>query len=460
MISRIKNGKLQLQMINMLMQIVFVFFSIFFSIYVYSISNDLNLILSYNLFSSLVTILMGFIIVKFVKTRHYNILYRSSFLLSIISIALIFTINKTTIYMVFIVEFFYTLTSLCFYLPHEVAVMNKNNRTNLVSFVGISNILSLVASVLSPFISGVIIDYISYFTLFGIIILLTTICFVLSFWVRNAFWETPKIKMSNMFKGVFKIKRVKATLIAHGLNKFASGSVIEFLLPILLFLKVGTNFSVGFYAAIATLVGGIMLIIYLALFKYKNSWLITAVVLQIVCATILITWTSPIAFFIYYFINSAFKKIIAHRASWSVYSAIENTQYEIYKKEYWYVFNVCVESFKIIAFLLTFLIYNLWQNEIILSIIILGFTVMQLVPSILFIKADKMFEQEESVLKDESFKSKKSIVFDVFFNFFAKKVHFYKPFIKFSFLSQIFISGCFSKYTFKSLSLIKPYILF
>lgn len=95
--------------------------------YVYDISKDLNIIILYTLVNAIAFYLTILVLYKFLNKRMLFILYKLSFIMSLISIALTYTISESKIYMVFITQIFLTLTHICYYLPHEAATCKENN---------------------------------------------------------------------------------------------------------------------------------------------------------------------------------------------------------------------------------------------------------------------------------------------------------------------------------------------
>lgn len=386
--------KLCLIFINMFMQMIFVFFDIFFSIYIYDMSKNINFVLGYNLFSCVFVTVVEIVVVKLLSSKNFNILYRLSFVLALASIGLVFTINSSMMYMVFIVQAVYCITKIFYYLPHEVATMNYNNKKSIVRFLGGSQMLSLLASILSPFISGFIIDYISYYILFAVIAVLSCICFGLSFGVKQGYVESPKIKYREFFKGVHKIKRVRMTYIAYGLYKFSQNSIVDTLLPVLLFMKVGTNFSVGLYSALAAVASGLALLAYLSVYKIKDIIFIISTIMIVAASVLLTAWTSIIGFFIYYFVLKCGRKVLSHRITQDIYTCTEGTAFWEYKKQNHLTFNLYDHTLKTLAYLIAFLVYNTIPSVTTLSILILCLTLVQIISSALFVKAGKLYDQE------------------------------------------------------------------
>ena len=66
-----------------------VFFSLFFNIYILKIvNNDMNFILKYTIYSVFLSVILEYILLKIINSKNAGIIYRSSFVLSAISIFL------------------------------------------------------------------------------------------------------------------------------------------------------------------------------------------------------------------------------------------------------------------------------------------------------------------------------------------------------------------------------------
>ena len=164
--------------INTIMIVFFIFFEIFFGIYVYNISKNINLVLCYNIFKLISSISIILVLYKIATRKKLIILYRLSFVFAFLSILISLFISPEMLFMIFIAQFFLAITEAFYYLPYEVAIMNKNSKRQMFSFISILSAFSLFVSTLSPFLSGLIIDVSSYIVLFAILILLVVMCFI------------------------------------------------------------------------------------------------------------------------------------------------------------------------------------------------------------------------------------------------------------------------------------------
>ncbi len=380
--------------ISTLIQMIFTFFEIFFSIYVYDISNNLNIIICYTIINAFVFSFGVIVLYKYLNKKLLSSLYKLSFLMSLICIALTFTISSNTIYMIFITQAFLKITHIFYYLPHEVATMNSNKKSQMSKFLGISSTLSLISGFLSPFISGIIIDYSSYYIIFSILFVLALICFILSFNVEIVKNDTQKYGLINFIKQSHKNKGIKIGYLSHMFYKLSADGIASSFLSLLIFLKTGTNFSVGLYSALASVISGVALIIYCYFNQNKSLTMIINTIIQVVVSFIIIIWSSIIVFFIYYFIKKITSKIISNGINSTVFSIVHNTELEQCKIENFCVYNFYHHIGTVIACLIGLFVYNIMNNTLSITILLAVFSSSQIISTILLNKCDKILAHQ------------------------------------------------------------------
>lgn len=384
-----ENERKCLLAINLLVQIIFAFFDIFFGIYVYDLSNNLNIIIYYTLINSVSFYLILLILYRFINQKLLSVLYKCSFVMSLIAIALTFTISATRIYMVFIVQIFLKLTHVCYYLPHEVATMNKNSKNHMKKFLGLSSTLSLIAGFISPFVSGLMIDYASYYIVFGVLLVLTVIAFILSFYIKIEKDQVAPYGLIKFAKEVRQVKGATVGYLSYLFYNLCNDGIVASFLPILIFLRTGTNFSVGIYSAVASALSGITLIIYCYFSKNKRlaMWLCT--IFQLATAILIIVWNNIVVFFIYYFVKKITTKILHNGINECVFTILHNTPLAPYKTENYYTYNFYHYLGIIIACGISLIVYNLANNVISITILLAAFSLTQIISTLLLNKSEQ-----------------------------------------------------------------------
>lgn len=304
-----------------------------------------------------------------------------------IAIALTFTISTSRIYMVFITQAFYYITRVAYYLPHEVAIMNSNKRKQMGKFVGINNSLILIAICLGSLVSGFISDY-SYFIIFAMLLMLSVGCILLSFSVNIVKEDMGKYGLTKFIKATYKVPKTRYAYISNLFFNLCNDGVVASFLPILIFMRTGTNFSVGIYSALANLVAGIVLILYCYFCKNKKLAMWLSTIFQVLVSISIIIWNSIVVFFIYYFVKMIALKIIKNGLNQTLFSAVHNTVLEPYKAENYYTYNLYNYIGKLTACIVSLIVYNIMHNVVAIAILLAGFSLTQIFGTILLNKSD------------------------------------------------------------------------
>ena len=324
-----------------------------------------------------------------------------SFVLAIVSTGLVFAISAERLYMVFVTQFFYALTFSFHYLPQDIAIMDKNSSSQMNKYYGLNAALTLIVATLSPFISGYLMQYCSYYILLIVVIICAAICFVFSFNIKNFCKSEQRMNFKKYFVEVNKIKPVRIGFWAYGLFKFSQCGVIDIILSILILIKTGGSFSVGLYSALATLLSGVILILYVYFCKRKKFAIWICTILLSLSSILLIFWSELICFFIYFFVKKISFQILRNSIFSNVFTCTNGTnlgQFRIAQRMLCCVYN---RPLVILSYCLALLIYNFVSNEISLSIILVALTLTQIISTSLFVLSEKQkcsfVEQEKQI---------------------------------------------------------------
>lgn len=376
--------------ISVLMQFIFAFFSLFFGVFVYEISQNLNIVISYKLIGAVFYYLVLLLLYKKINEKVISVLYKLSFLMSIVTILLVFTISNDRIFMVFVTQLFFELTCLFYYMPHEVATMFNNEKSQMRKFMGLSSALNLIGATLAPFLSGFIINYSTYSILFSCLIVIAGICFVLSFGLHIVNVNQTRYGLFKFAKIAHQESGVRLGYLSYFFYKFSVDGCVELFLPLLIYFKTGTNFSIGIYSAIANLFAGVILIIYCHFNKDKRfaDWL--SVIVQIVVSLMIIFFGGAVVYFIYYFLRTIFDKILTNDTVSSVFSMHHNTAIGEYQLEHFYIYNFYHHAAIILSGILGLIVYNLMNNIISISILLAVFSMMQIISTYLLHKSERL----------------------------------------------------------------------
>ena len=162
-----------------------------------------------------------------------------------ICILLLMTLKNNICNYLYLFRILYSLTKASYYVPYEFVVMGANNHKTMSSFLANIKILGYMATIFTPVLSGFIIERFSYYMLFVTLSIEALLIIVLSSKIKSFYVTDKKVNLkefvikkknyphlSNIYKCMF-FRRISL-----------QGAVTD-LLPILLFLKTGSELRIG-----------------------------------------------------------------------------------------------------------------------------------------------------------------------------------------------------------------------
>ena len=350
-----------------------VFFSLFFNIYILKIvNNDMNFILKYTVYSVILAFILEYISLKIINSKNAGIFYKSSFVLSVICIILLIILKENVVKYIYLIKTLDTMKSTFYAVPYELIVIGSNTNKSMSSYLANLNILENITTVLTPIFSGFVIEKFSYNVLFIILGLETMLIIVIASNIKDftvqdekmnlrEFWKVAKDKicLKDIYKCMF-FRRIST-----------QGAIIE-LLPIVLFLRLGTELSFGSYNTMFAIIS----IISLQILKVINNKNINKkfypymAIIIFISSLMVVFNTNFITLLIYYILMNSFGTIIESESCSAVYAAIKVDNLEKYRKEHIMTFNIYMIIGQIISYGLVYILYNYFYNVNILSIAI------------------------------------------------------------------------------------------
>ena len=351
-----------------------VFFSLFFNIYILKIvNNDMNFILKYTVYSVILAFILEYISLKIINSKNAGIFYKSSFVLSVIlCIILLIILKENVVKYIYLIKTLDTMKSTFYAVPYELIVIGSNTNKSMSSYLANLNILENITTVLTPIFSGFVIEKFSYNVLFIILGLETMLIIVIASNIKDftvqdekmnlrEFWKVAKDKicLKDIYKCMF-FRRIST-----------QGAIIE-LLPIVLFLRLGTELSFGSYNTMFAIIS----IISLQILKVINNKNINKkfypymAIIIFISSLMVVFNTNFITLLIYYILMNSFGTIIESESCSAVYAAIKVDNLEKYKKEHIMTFNIYIIIGQIISYGLVYILYNYFYNVNILLIAI------------------------------------------------------------------------------------------
>jgi len=379
--------KKYLLIINIFMQLVFCFFNAFFNIYIYSFKKDINLVLASLLSFHIFILIFTFIFYFIANKKIISIMFKTSFFIAIFASLATLFLTPNRVWLIFLIQFIYALTATCYYIPSEISTMHKNNKSEMKGFLGLHTALSVFALVLSPFLSGAIIEFISYEVLFLIMIICSIICFIFSFKINLINDNIEKFPLKEFLKISHKESAVRAGYLGYSLSKFAFDGPINIILPIIIFLNTGTNFSVGIYSSLAALIGCIALYFYSKFSKNQivSMWIFS--ILTAIVSILVLVSNSVVVFFVYYFVHSISKKLLTVDINANLFTIVNHTHLKQYVITQRITHSLYAKSAIILSIILCFVLYNSTQTLLGLTLFFVICSIIQLISTFFVTKS-------------------------------------------------------------------------
>ena len=348
-----------------------VFFSLFFNIYILKIvNNDMNFILKYTIYSVFLGVILEYILLKIINSKNAGIIYRSSFVLSAISIFLLIIFKENIVRYIYLFKTLDTMKSLFYAVPYELIIIGSNTNKSMSSYLANLNILENITAILTPMFSGFIIEKFSYNVLFITLGLETILIIAISMKIKDFTVQDSKMKIKEFWKIAKEKTHLKDIYICMFFRRISSQGAMTELLPIVLFLRLGTEMSFGSYNTLFAVIS----IISLQILKIINSKKINKkfypyMAIIIFISSLLVVFNASFAtLLIYYILMNSFGTIIESESCSAIYSAIKVDNLEQYRKEHMMVFNIYMFVGQVISYSLVYVLYNYFYNVNILSI--------------------------------------------------------------------------------------------
>lgn len=368
-----QNNRKYIAIIAFLRKFISVFFSLFFNIYILKIvNNDMNFILKYTVYSVVLGFVLEYILLKIINSKNASFIYRMSFILSVLSIAILIIFKENIVNYIFLFKTLNTMRSLFYAVPYELIIIGSNSNKSMSSYLANLNILENITAILTPMFSGFVIEKFSYNTVFVILAIETVLIILISLKIKDFTVQDNKMNLKEYWKISKNKKHLKDIYNCMFFRRISVQGAMTELLPIVLFLRLGTEFSFGSYNTMFAVISIISLQI-LKIINNKNinkKFYPYMAIVIFISSLFVIFNASFVTLLIYYILMNSFGTIIESESCSAVYAAIKVDNLEKYRKEHIMTFNIYMFLGQIISYSLVFVLYNYFYNVNILSIII------------------------------------------------------------------------------------------
>ena len=357
--------------ISFLRKFISVFFSIFFNVYILKIvNNDLNFIIKYNLFGVVADFIFCYLILKIINSKNAGRIYKISFPLLILSIFLLIIFKEKIVKHIFVFKMLERLATVCYSVPFELIVIGSNTNKTMSSYIANINILIGIATILTPVFSGFIIQKFSYYMLFMILAIEGLLIIYISSKIKDFTVSDKKLELKEFIKIAKQKRHIKDIYKCMFYRRISLQGIVVELLPVVLFMRLGTELQLGKYNSIFAVISIVSLKVLKKINnKHVKKTFYHYLAIVVFLSSILVVFDSSLTtLLIFYILMNSFGQIIESESCSIVYSAIKVDGLVKYKKEHMLIYNFYMLLGQIISYILVYLLYNYLYSLNILSI--------------------------------------------------------------------------------------------
>ena len=273
--------------------------------------------------------------------------------------------------------------------------MGSNNKKTMSNFLANVNIASSIATILTPVFSGFIIESFSYNMLFVILGLEALIIIIISTRLKDFYIANRKLDLKAFYHKIKKYPHIKDIYNCMFFRRISTQGVITDLLPVILFLRLNSELSVGAYNTLFA----ILSIFALSLLKIVNKqnkskkFYVPISILIFIASVILVYYPSFITLMLYYIFMNTLGTVIESESCSIVYASIDNKELKEYNREHDIFFNVYMLIGQVISYSVAYILYTYFYNVNILSIIVSISMFFLIVSSYYLQKTEKYLER-------------------------------------------------------------------
>lgn len=368
-----KNKK-TLAALSLLRKIFEIFSSLFLSIYLFQlVQGDFNFLLLYAAFNAIVGCIINFLLMKVMRPDNANFIFRSSIACEIIGILMLLIMRENLLSVIWLFALVQRFAKNAHYVVYEVTLIRSTKTQSLSSYVAGINILGGMITLIAPLVMGYTITNFSWHVVFILMLIDAIASAVIATKVDFSVIDNG-FHPVKFWKKAFKNKTMRNAYFIFYLKRLSgSDGVLEYLLPVVLFLALGTEFSIGNYDSLFSVVYIIMLEIVRVLNKkgMAKKFYVPLALLMLISAANMVADFSTFSILLFYFTMKTGGALIALEGSSMIYTVINKEKLSNYTREHHFTWNLFLSLGNLTGIAIAYIIYNnFYSQEVFASVIL------------------------------------------------------------------------------------------
>lgn len=262
---------IKLVVLNNLKDIIRIFGNLFLSIYFFNITNgNLIEVLKYWLLYSASNLVYRYVICKFINTNNVIKLYRVSLFANLITVSILLVLRENIINYIYIFALLQSFAISLYYATYENITCNINKNNSYKKYFSIDSLLSNLMSTLAPLCLGALIETFSYIVAFGVLLIITIGCFVLSLFLNNEKVQCQRIEIFKYLKSIKDKKIYRKTLLQNFFDGFNTWGPIGVLTTVIIYSQISNETIVGGINSMSNVVGVLVSLLCIKVINKRN----------------------------------------------------------------------------------------------------------------------------------------------------------------------------------------------
>lgn len=242
----------------------------------YFISTSTNSILNiaiYYIFTYATMALSTLVVAALAEKRNRIKIFRIGIILNFIYILIIILLKEKIINYLPIISILYGISASCYYFPYNLFIINKVKNTERTNYMVKLFITISVVGILFPIIFGSIITIINYILTAVIVLFISLIQIILSFFITDN--HNGDLEEYNLKKAWLELKKNKQVINCLAGEFFIGMNIcngaLETVMVILILNSFKTNINLGIITSIATLLSILVVKIYGLIYNKRDD---------------------------------------------------------------------------------------------------------------------------------------------------------------------------------------------
>lgn len=377
-----KRNRKILSSVVVLKRVLTVFFEFFLNIYLFELVNgDFGFLMGYSSYGAVVGLLAIYLTMRILNNRNVKVVFGLSLVLKIICIFMLLFFQKNLISVIWVFKALDRISDTMYACVYETTLIKNAKRGGVGSFVAGMSILESVTAMVTPVFFGYVIDVFSYETLFIIMAVDAIVTALIGMGIEIGF-KNEKFKLIEFWRKAFKKPHMREAYKVMFYQRITLTGALKYLVPVLLFMTLKTEFSVGSYKSLFAVIFIIMMegIRLLNKRKIRKNFYVLGGLLLFMSALVMMANLNESTVLLYYFMVQTVGDVIMIEARSTTYATGKEEGLVRYTRENIFTWNVFLVCGQLIGNLLAFLVCRWFYGEeglAIAIVILMSFIVVQ-----------------------------------------------------------------------------------